>query len=112
MPRVNLPPGCAGIADGNWKRFADKPGGHITLDDTDPVERRQLAKLAAQDYASAGLVDAGPEKFFSNRVGDGRWCRACRRLWNRWNGTCVKCGGETVPEAEMPRDLPAGQYVP
>ena len=53
MPRIFLPQGCAGIADGNWKRFADKPGGHITLDDTDPVERRQLAKLAAQDYAAA-----------------------------------------------------------
>ena len=73
MPRIFLPPGCAGIADGNWKRFADKPGGHINLDDTDPVERRQLAKLAAQDYASAGLVDAGPEKFFTTRRDDGRW---------------------------------------
>lgn len=112
MPRVNLPPGCAGIADGNWRRFADKPGGHINLDDTDPVERRQLAKLRNQDYASAGLVDAGPEKFFTVRRDDGRWCKPCRRVWNRWNAVCPKCGTETAPEAEMPRDLPDGPYRP
>ena len=112
MPRVNLPPGCAGIADGNWKRFADKPGGRITLDDTDPVEARQLQKLRNQDYASAGLVDAGPEKFFTTRKDDGRWCKPCRRVWNRWSAVCPKCGRDTVPEAEMPRDLPAGPYVP
>ena len=63
MVRVNVPPGCAGIADGDWRRMADKPGGFITLDDTDPFEKRQLQKLKNQDYASAGLVDAGPEKF-------------------------------------------------
>ena len=101
MPRIFLPPGCAGIADGNWKRFADKPGGHINLDDTDPVERRQLAKLAAQDYASAGLVDANAEKFFAVTKDDGRYCADCRRMWNRWNAVCVKCGRETIPESEM-----------
>ena len=113
MPRVNLPPGCAGIADGNWRRFADKPGGHITLDDTDPVERRQLAKLRNQDYASAGLVDAGPEKFFTTRGADGRWCVSCRFLAHSWAAACPRCGRDTIPEAEMPvRELPAGPYVP
>ena len=112
MPRVNLPPGCAGIADGNWRRFADKPGGHINLDDTDPVEKRQLQKLKTQDYASAGLVDAGPEKFFTTRRDDGRWCKPCARLWQRWSQVCPRCGQDTVPEAEMPRDLPEGPYRP
>ena len=113
MPRVNLPPGCAGIADGNWRRFADKPGGHITLDDTDPVERRQLAKLRNQDYASAGLVDAGPEKFFTTRGADGRWCVSCRFLAHSWAAACPRCGRDTIPEAEMPaRKLPDGPYVP
>ena len=101
MPRVNLPPGCAGIADGNWKRFANKPGGFINLDDTDPVEKRQLAKLRNQDYSQAGLVDAFAEKFFTVTKDDGRYCTECRRLWNRWNVTCVKCGRETIPETEM-----------
>lgn len=64
MVKVNLPPGCAGIADGDWKRMANRPGGHIELDDTDPLERHQLAKLRNQDYASAGLVDAGPGEAF------------------------------------------------
>lgn len=114
MPRVNLPPGCAGIADGNWKRFADKPGGHITLDETDPVERRQLAKLRNQDYASAGLVDAGPEKFFATTGPEGRWCPecSCDTIWHSWTSVCPKCGAPTVPESERPFRLPEGQYMP
>ena len=119
MPRIFLPQGCAGIADGNWKRFADKPGGHITLDDTDPVERRQLAKLAVQDYASAGLVDAGPEKFFTTRRDDGRWCPrpGCNFLANSWSLECPRCARQgivtlTVPETDRPRTLPEGPYRP
>jgi hypothetical protein len=113
MPRVNLPPSCAGFADGNTKYMAvNGPGSFVNIDDTDPAGKRALAKLAAQDYAQAGLVDAGPEKFFSRRKDDGRWCRACNRVWNRWNRTCPKCEQETVPEGEMPRDLPEGQYMP
>ena len=110
MPRIPLPPGCFGFADGNRKILADRgPGGFfVNLEDGDP----QLAKLRNQDYASAGLVDAGPEKFFTVRKDDGRWCKPCRRVWNRWSAVCPKCGRDTVPEAEMPRDLPAGPYVP
>ena len=65
MPRVQLPPGCAGFADGNTKFMAERgAGSFVNIDDTDPVGRMALKKLAGQDYASAGLVDAGPEKFF------------------------------------------------
>lgn len=114
MPRVNLPPGCAGIADGNWKRFADKPGGILHLDDTDPVEAHQLKKLRNQDYASAGLVDAGPEKFFVRSGPEGRWCPSCtsRTIYHSWTKICPGCGCETVPESQMPRTKPAGQYMP
>lgn len=110
MPRVNLPPGCAGIADGDWKKMA-KPGTSIYLDDTDPVEKYQLQKLRNQDYASAGLVDAGPEKFFTIRKNNGMWCRSCNRLWNKWNKTCVKCGEETVPEVDMDHVV-MDKYIP
>ena len=113
MPRINLPPSCAGFADGDTKYMAvNGPGSFVNIDDTDPAGKRALKKLAAQDYASAGLVDAGPEKFFSRRKDDGRWCRSCNRVWNRWNAACVKCGQDTVPETEMSRDLPEGQYMP
>ena len=30
------------------------------------------------------------------------WCAPCRRIWNRWNAVCPKCGRDTIPEAEMP----------
>ena len=109
MPRVFLPPGCAGFADGDKKYMAERgAGSFVNLEDGSP----QLRKLAGQDYASAGLVDAGPEKFFTVRKDDGRWCKPCRRVWNRWSQVCPKCGHGTVPEAEMPRDLPEGPYQP
>jgi hypothetical protein len=112
LPRINLPPSCAGFADGDRKYMANRPGGFVNLDDTDPVDRRALQKLAGQDYASAGLVDAGPEKFWARTKDDGRWCKPCKRVWNRWNHVCPKCGKDTVPETEMPRDVPPGQHMP
>ena len=112
MPRILLPPGCAGFADGNTKYIAERgPGSFVNIDDTDPVGRRALQKLRGQDYAAAGLV-TGEEKFFTTRRHDGRWCPECRRLWNHWNDACVKCGRPTIPETAMPRDLPEGPYKP
>ncbi len=114
MPRVQLPPGCAGFADGNYKLMANRPGGFVSIDDTDPDGQRALKKLAAQDYASAGLVDAGPEKFFVRRGPEGRWCPGCtsNTIYHSWTKTCPHCGGETVPESEMTRAKPEGQYMP
>ena len=115
MPRVQLPPSCGGFADGNQKFLAERgPGSWVNIDDTDPVGRRALQKLKNQDYASAGLVDAGPEKFFVKRGPEGRWCPACpnNTIHHSWTRTCPHCGAETVPESEMARDLPGGQYMP
>ena len=112
MPRIPLPPGCVGFADGDRKIPAEKgPGGYfVNLDDGDP----QLRKLRNQDYASAGLVDAGPEKFFVRRGPEGRWCPACHNntIHHSWTRSCPSCGAETVPESQMARDLPEGQYQP
>ena len=109
MPRVYLPPGCAGFADGNRKYMAvNGPGSFVNLEDGSP----QLAKLRNQDYASAGLVDAGPEKFYVRRGPEGRWCRGCNTLWHPWTKVCERCDLETIPEREMNRDLPDGPYVP
>ena len=115
MPRVQLPKGCAGFADGNTKFMAERgAGSFVNIDDSDPMGARAMKKLAAQDYASAGLVDAGPEKFFVRRGPEGRWCPhcPCNTIFHSWTRTCPSCGGETVPESEMVRDLPSGQYVP
>jgi hypothetical protein len=110
MPRVNLPPGCLGFSDGARKFKAERgAGSFVNLEDGSP----QLAKLQRQDYASAGLVDAGPEKFFTVRKDDGRWCAPCRFLAHSWALVCPKCGADTIPEADMPaRELPAGPYTP
>lgn len=115
MPRVFLPPGCAGFADGDDKFMArNGPGSFVSLDETDPVEARALRKLKAQDYASAGLVDAGAEKFYVRRGPEGRWCPHCdcNTIFHSWTRTCPSCGGATVPESEMTREKPQGQYAP
>ena len=115
MPRVNLPPGCAGFADGDTKYMAAAgPGSFVNIDDTDPAGQRALKKLAGQDYAQAGLVDAGPEKFFVRRGPEGRWCPHCpsNTIHHSWTRSCPSCGGETVPESEMARTKPEGQYMP
>jgi hypothetical protein len=115
VSRINLPPGCAGFADGDKKYYADKPGGHVELDDV--KDANALRKLKNQDYASAGLVDAGPEKqFIRDPRKNGRWCPDCHFLGHSWMKTCSRCvrnGREvaTVPESEMPMDLPEGPYM-
>lgn len=115
MPRVNLPPSCAGFADGDVKYMAvNGPGSYVNIDDTDPAGKRALKKLAGQDYAQAGLVEAGPEKFFVRRGPEGRWCPHCpsNTIHHSWTRTCPSCSGETVPESEMTRTKPEGQYMP
>jgi NADH pyrophosphatase NudC (nudix superfamily) len=89
-------------------------GSFVNIDDTDPVGARALQKLKNQDYASAGLVDAGAEKFFIRRGPEGRWCPACpnNTIHHSWTRICPSCGAETAPESEMARDLPGGQYMP
>lgn len=107
MPRIQLPPGCAGFADGNQKFMAERgPGSFVSIEDP-----RQLKKLRNQDYANAGLVDAGPEKFYVRKSPPGMWCRTCNTLWHSWTRQCPKGHGPTVPEPEMDHSLP-GEYQP
>ena len=71
------------LSDGNHKFMAERgAGSFVNIDDTDPVGARALQKLKGQDYASAGLVDAGPEKFFVKQGPEGRWCKGCNTLWH------------------------------
>lgn len=116
--KVNLPPGCAGFADGDQKWIAEKgAGSYVTLDPTDPHDAMALRKLKNQDYASAGLVDAGPEKqFIVDKRKTGRWCSKCLFLGHSWMKTCRKCGGETIPEQDMemppfPKDRNGGMIL-
>jgi len=111
MPRVQLPPGCNGFADGDRKVMAERgPGSFVVLEDGDP----QLRKLRNQDYAAAGLVDAGPEKFVVQKGKEGMWCSGCpdNTIWHSWTKICPSCGGVTVPESEMSIQKLEGQYMP
>jgi hypothetical protein len=82
--------------------YSARPGSHVNVSDD------HAAAIRRQVGGDAGLVGHGAFRAFGGTK-DGRWCEPCRRLWNRWNLLCVKCGGETVPEAEMP-DQPRSAF--
>lgn len=110
MAKINLPPGCNGFSDGDKKYLSKKPGGSVYLDDI--KDAAAIRKLQNQDYASAGLVDAGPEKQFIHKARTpGMWCHQCNFLGHAWMKQCNKCGCDTISEADMDRTLPEGPYM-
>ena len=99
--QVSLPPGCRGFNMQDGTSYYDRGSGRVTVaDEHAPFVRRQVG-------GDAGLTGHGGFRSFLG-TRDGRWCPSCRRIWNRWNAVCVKCGGDTVPEGEMPERPPAG----
>lgn len=107
MTRVNLPPGCAGFKAQDGTRYVAKPGTSVDVAD------RHMAALKNNDYAIAGLVDAGPEKHFVRQGPEGRWCPSCpnNTIWHHWKLQCPHCGEDTVPESEMDR-IKLSKYIP
>ena len=87
--------------------YESKPGTHLDVAD------HHMPALKNQTYASAGLVDAGPEKMFIRKGPEGRWCPECpcNTIHHGWTKVCPKCGGETVPESEM-EHVKMSKYVP
>lgn len=86
-------------------RYTARKGTSVTVSDdhADAVQRYSggdAAILSAQFRAFAGA---------GKRLG--RWCQACLFLAQAWSVTCPRCGGETVPEAEMP-EQPACERAP
>ena len=101
MPRtVNLPPGCAGFSMLDGTQYRGREGGSVSgADGHAPFIERQVG-------GDAGLVGSASFRQFTGTK-DGRWCAPCRKIWNRWNLVCVKCGADTAPEAEMPQAPPS-----
>lgn len=108
MTRVNLPPGCYGFSSdgGTTKIIAERgPGSYVNVDDD------QLRRIKKNEYASAGLVDAGPEKFFVRKGTEGAWCGKCPKMYYKWHKECPKGHGPTIPESEL--QLPElEEYIP
>jgi hypothetical protein len=97
---VPLPPGCASLRMQDGKVYRGKEGGTVRVaDEHAPHIRREVG-------GDAGLVGFGAFRQFAG-TREGRWCSACRRLWNHWNAVCVKCGADTIPESEMPVTPPS-----
>jgi hypothetical protein len=105
--RVYLPPGCMGFKASDGTRYVAKPGTSVVVED------HHMPALRNQEYASAGLVDAGAEKFFVKKGPEGRFCNSCpnNTVWHAWTKVCPKCGADTIPESEM--SLPKlEEYIP
>ena len=99
--RIPLPPGNAGLRmeDGTHYR-ADREGGTVTVSDEHaPHVRREVG-------GDAGLVGYGAFRSFMGTKA-GRWCISCRFLAQNWSLSCPRCGGDTIPEAEMPAAPPS-----
>jgi len=97
-----------GFKASDGTRYVAKPGTFVDVAD------HHMPALKNQNYASAGLVDAGPEKYFIKAGPEGRWCPECpcNTIFHSWTKTCPKCGSDTIPESEMEFILPEGQYIP
>lgn len=94
MTRVTLPTngtgtGCYGLefADGS-KTAKAKPGTSVEISD------EHYRALSKSRYAGTGLIGATQYSFGTKR---GRWCKACRRVWNAWSDFCPRCKAPTQP---------------
>ena len=85
MTRVNLPPGCAGFKAQDGTRYVAKPGTFVDVAD------HHMAALKNNDYAIAGLVDAGAEKLFIRKGPEGKWCPhcPCNTIYHGWKKSFI-----------------------
>jgi hypothetical protein len=92
MIRTELPPGCFSLAMEDGTRYkARKAGGHVEVSED---HARAINRLKGN--GDAGLVTAKNAHFVGTR--NGRWCEACRRLWNVWSVACPRCNAPTETE--------------
>jgi len=85
-------------------RYSARKGQAVTVAD------EHAAAVQRYSGGDAAILSGQFRTFGGTKAG--RWCQACRRLWNAWNDACVKCGGETIPESEMSRDLSSAPCMP
>ena len=98
--RITMPPGMSGAVMEDGTHYTGREGGILTVEDEHaPFIRQQVG-------GDAGLTGYGATRtFLATKAG--RWCQSCRKLWNSWNFSCVKCGQDTIPESERPPAPPS-----
>jgi hypothetical protein len=77
------------MADGT--KYTAKPGDYVN------VSEGHARAIRKSWYGRSGVMNGQRLSFGTRR---GRWCAACRRLWNAWNIECPKCGAATTEEGE------------
>jgi hypothetical protein len=87
--KVNLPPGCYGFDAKDGTRYnANRPGGHVTVDD------RHARAINQGQYGQQDFISAKGAQSFGTKAG--QLCESCGRTWNAWNSVCPKCDIPTV----------------
>lgn len=89
MVKVNLPPGCSGFNCKDGTRYkANKPGGTVEVSD------RHADAINTGQFGEKGFISAKGALTFGTKKG--RWCVACKRVWNAWSHECPRCGEATT----------------
>lgn len=89
--RVQLPPGCSGVTAEDGTRYTAKKGGSVVLEDRHARAIQKGVGTASQILTADFSVSIGTKK--------GRFCSACKRIWQAWSEICPRCGATTQPES-------------
>jgi hypothetical protein len=74
------------------RKYTADPGGKVDVDAKDA----HYISTSFYGPGQAGIMRGGPQFSIGTRLG--RWCAACKRIWQAWSITCPRCGEDTTPQ--------------
>lgn len=90
--RVELPSGCYGLdVPGGGRYNATRPGGHVTVNDSD-------ARRIKKSNGESGMLTAGARLTIGTRRGQRCTSQTCGFLAQAWATKCPRCDSPTVEE--------------
>lgn len=87
MPRVTVPDGCKKLEMEDGTKYKAGAGGHVDVTDD------HASALRRGWYGQAGVITG---QSYTLGTKTGRWCGACKRMWQSWSACCPRCERETV----------------
>lgn len=89
MTKVQLPDGCYGLEMASGKKYrAGKPGGAVEVSSSD------AHYINTSWYGQSGVMNGSAQ--FALGTKRGRFCTACKRVWQAWSEHCPRCGQDTT----------------
>lgn len=101
MAKVTLPDGCMGLEFSDGTKVDGRAGSA-------EVTERQARDIDKSWYRRSGVMRGGTQFSFGTK--SGRICMPCKRVWNRWNALCPRCGEQTEESGpEFSQQAPEAQ---